>query len=232
MSGSEDHGRIRELFDELSAALEARGVRIEEAKDEVLAAAKTVAERNGLDDNSLDLEAAQFVPRGDEVRAKTVYDSRGIVVTAAAAEYLLAMKVFAAREPDLQDIKAPGRDAWHRRDQRRDPHLRAYPGWVSGGEDAQRVDAVADAREERGEPLPEVTLEAGRRQRDATGDRAGPRGARPRRAAARAPQKRGWSRIGWKPSRRSCRHPAYERCSRTIRQPIRAGRISAPQSRG
>ena len=218
MSGSEDHGRIRELFDELSAALEARGVRdhvylvgggalitgdggdrtrkdvgvrIEEAKDEVLAAAKTVAERNGLDDNSLDLEAAQFVPRGDEVRAKTVYDSRGIVVTAAAAEYLLAMKVFAAREPDLQDIKAPGRDAWHRRDQRRDPHLRAYPGWVSGGEDAQRVDAVADAREERGEPLPEVTLEAGRRQRDATGDRAGPRGARPRRAAARAPQKRG-----------------------------------------
>ena len=92
MSGSEDHGRIRELFDELSAALEARGVRghvyfvggalitgcghvyrvgggalitgyggdrtrkevgvrIDEAKDEVLAAAKTVAERNGLDDN-------------------------------------------------------------------------------------------------------------------------------------------------------------------------------------
>ena len=27
MSGSEDHGRFRELFDELSAALEARGVR-------------------------------------------------------------------------------------------------------------------------------------------------------------------------------------------------------------
>ena len=131
MSGSEGHGRIRELFDELSAALEARGVRghvylvvvgalitgyggdrtrkdvgvrIDEAKDEVLAAAKTVAERNGLDDNWLDFEAAQFVPRGDEVRAKTVYDSPGIVVTGAAAEYLLA-KVFAAREPGLQDIK-------------------------------------------------------------------------------------------------------------------------------
>ena len=106
-------------------------MRIDEAKDEVLAAAKTVAERNGLDDNWLDLEAAQFVPRGDEVRAKTVYDSTGIVVTGASAEYLLAMKVFAAREPDLQDIK----------------HLagvlgideacdavriceRAYPGWV------------------------------------------------------------------------------------------------------
>ena len=45
------------------------------------------------------------MPRGDDVRAKTVYDSPGIVVTGASAEYLLAMKVFAAREPDLQDIK-------------------------------------------------------------------------------------------------------------------------------
>ena len=48
---------------------------------------------------------AQFVPRGDDVRAKSVYDSPGIVVTGALAEYLLAMKVFVAREPDLQDIK-------------------------------------------------------------------------------------------------------------------------------
>ena len=39
------------------------------------------------------------------MRAKTVYDSTGIVVTGASAGYLLAMKVFAAREPDLQDIK-------------------------------------------------------------------------------------------------------------------------------
>ena len=99
MSGSLDHDRIRELFDELSAALEARGVpdhvylvgggalvtgygrerttrdvdaRIDEAKDEVLAAAKTTAERNGLHERWLHVEAAQFVPRGDYVRAKTV----------------------------------------------------------------------------------------------------------------------------------------------------------------
>ena len=45
------------------------------------------------------------MPRGDDVRAKIVYNSPGIVVTGALAEYLLAMKVFAAREPDLQDIK-------------------------------------------------------------------------------------------------------------------------------
>ena len=101
MSGSLDHDRIRQLVDELSAALEARGVpghvylvgggalitgygrerttkdvnaRIDEAKDEVLAAAKTTAERNGLDERWLHVEAAQFVPRGEDVRAKTVLE--------------------------------------------------------------------------------------------------------------------------------------------------------------
>ena len=135
---------------------------------------------------------AQFVPRGDDVRAKSVYDSPGIVVTGALAEYLLAMKVFVAREPDLQDIKHLA--GMLRIDEASDA-IRicgAYPARLgSGGEEAQRIEAVADAREERGEPLPELTLEGGRRQRDATGDRAGPRGARPRGAAARAPQKRG-----------------------------------------
>ena len=80
-------------------------MRIDEAKNKVLAAAKTIAESNGLDDNWLDLEAAQFVPRGDDVRAKTIYNSPGLVVTGASAENLLAMKVFPAQEPDLQDIK-------------------------------------------------------------------------------------------------------------------------------
>ena len=191
MSGSLDHGRIRQLFDELSAALEARGVRghvylvgggalitgygrnrttkdvdvrIDEAKDEVLAAAKTIAERNGLDDNWLDLEAAQFVPRGDDVRAKTVYNSPGLVVTGASAEYLLAMKVFAAREPDLQDIKhlagvlgiGKASDAIRICEQ-------AYPGWLVMEKTRREVeDAVADAREERGEPVPKLALEENR----------------------------------------------------------------------
>ena len=93
MSGSLDHDGIGQLFDKLSAALEARGVpshvylvgggalitgygrerttrdldaRIDEAKDEVLAAAKTAAERNGLDERWLHVEAAQFVPRGED----------------------------------------------------------------------------------------------------------------------------------------------------------------------
>ena len=132
MSGSLDHARIRKLFDELSTALEARGVRghvylpggsaliaghgkeratkdvdvrIDAATDEVLAAAKTIGKRHGLDERWFDLKAAQFVPRGDDVRAKTVYNSPGLVVTGASAEHLLAMKVFAARDIDLQDVK-------------------------------------------------------------------------------------------------------------------------------
>ena len=77
MSGSLDHALIRQLLDELSTALEARGVRghvyligggamitgygrdrttkgvdvrIDEAKDEVLGAAKAIGERHGLDE--------------------------------------------------------------------------------------------------------------------------------------------------------------------------------------
>ena len=71
------------------------------------------------------------VPRGDEVRAKTVYDSPGIVVTGASAEYLLAMKVFAAREPDLQDIKhLAGMLGIDEASDAIRICERAYPGWV------------------------------------------------------------------------------------------------------
>ena len=120
MSGSLDQALIRQLFDELSAALEARGVRghvyligggamitgygrnrttkdidvrIDEAKDEVLAAAVAIGARHGLDERWLDLGVAQFVPRGDDVRAKTIHNSPGLLVTGASAEHLLAMKV-------------------------------------------------------------------------------------------------------------------------------------------
>ena len=188
MSGSLDHALIRQLFDELSAALEARGVRghvyllgggaliaghgkeratkdvdvrIDAATDEVLAAAKTIGERHGLDERWFDLKAAQFVPRGDDVRAKTVYNSPGLVVTGASAEHLLAMKVFAARDIDLQDVKhlagvlgiTKASDAIRICEQ-------AYPGWHVMEKTRRQVEhAIADAREERGEPVPELTFE-------------------------------------------------------------------------
>ena len=46
------------------------------------------------------------MPRGNDVRAKTIHNSPGLLVTGASAGHLLAaMKVFAGRRPDLDDIK-------------------------------------------------------------------------------------------------------------------------------
>ena len=188
MSGSLDHALIRQLFDELSAALEARGVRghvyligggamitgygrdrmtkdvdvrIDEAKDEVLAAAAAIGERHGLDERWLDLGAAQFVPRGDDARAKTIHNSPGLLVTGASAEHLLAMKVFAGRRPDLDDIKhLAGILGITRTSDAIRICEQSYPGWLVRGRTRRNVgDAIADAREQRGEPVPELTLE-------------------------------------------------------------------------
>ena len=188
MSGSLDHALIQQLFDELSDALEARGVRghiyllgggaliaghgkerstkdldvrIDAATDEVIAVAKTIGERHGLDERWFDVTAAQFVPGGEDIRAKTVYNSPGLVVTGASAKHLLAMKVFAARDIDLQDVKhlagvlgiTKASDAIRTCEQ-------AYPGWHVLEKTRRQVEhAIADAREERGEPVPELTLE-------------------------------------------------------------------------
>ena len=188
MSGSLDHALIRQLFDELSAALEARGVRghvyligggamitgygrdrttkdvdvrIDEAKDEVLAAAAAIGECHGLDERWLDLGAAQFVPRGDDVRAKTIHNSPGLLVTGASAEHLLAMKVFAGRRPDLDDIKhLAGILGITRTSDAIRICEQAYPGWLVMERTRRNVgDAIADGREERGEPVPELMLE-------------------------------------------------------------------------
>ena len=187
MSGSLDHALIRQLFDELSAALEARGVRghvyligggamitgygrnrttkdidvrIDESKDDVLAAAAAIGARHGLDERWLDLGAAQFVPRGDDVRAKTIHNSPGLLVTGASAEHLLAMKVFAGRRPDLEDIKhLTGILGITRTSDAIRICERAYPGWLVVERTRRNVgDAIAEGREERGEPVPELTL--------------------------------------------------------------------------
>ena len=101
------------------------------------------------------------MPRGDDVRARTVYNSPGLVVTGASAEHLLAMKVFAARDIDLQDVKhlagvlgiTKASDAIRICEQ-------GYPGWHVMEKTRRQVEhAIADAREERGEPVPELTFE-------------------------------------------------------------------------
>ena len=92
------------------------------------------------------------MPRGDDVRWKIVYNSPGIVVTGALAEYLLAVRVFAAREPDLQDIKHLAGVLGIDEAATRSASASGRTRLGRDGEDAQRVDAVADGREERGEP--------------------------------------------------------------------------------
>ena len=96
MSGSLDQALIRQLFDELSAALEARGVRghvyligggamitgygrnrttkdidvrIDEAKDEVLAAAAAIGARHGLDERWLDIGVSMLSSASPQARA-------------------------------------------------------------------------------------------------------------------------------------------------------------------
>ena len=44
------------------------------------------------------------MPEGDDTAAQTVFDSPHLVVTGASAEFLLAMKLYAARGADWEDI--------------------------------------------------------------------------------------------------------------------------------
>ncbi len=67
-------------------------------------AVRRIGRRRGWPDTWLNEEAAPTIPRGRDGRAGTVYGDRNLVVTAASAEHLLAMKVHAARPKDQEDI--------------------------------------------------------------------------------------------------------------------------------
>ena len=124
MSGSLDRNRIMKLFETLSARLAARGIRgqlyivggsamivaygrerttrdvdarIEYAKDDVLAAAEEIAAEENLDANWLNENARLFMPPARDDRARTVFNTPGLVVTGASAEHMLAMKIDATR---------------------------------------------------------------------------------------------------------------------------------------
>jgi len=77
-----------------------------EPKAEVYAAAKRVAERHDdLDDDWLNDAVKGYLP-GDDPNATTVYERPGLQVRVASPEYLLAMKVLAARiDRDADDIR-------------------------------------------------------------------------------------------------------------------------------
>ncbi|MBI1844247.1 MAG: hypothetical protein HYR89_06525 [Actinobacteria bacterium] len=76
-----------------------------EPKADVYAAARRVAERHDdLDDDWLNDAMKAYLP-GEDPNATTIYDRPGLQVRVASPEYLLAMKVLAARmDRDADDI--------------------------------------------------------------------------------------------------------------------------------
>ena len=70
----------------------------------VMEGVRRVAGKHGLPENWLNELATMFMPIGEDVRAPMLFDSPHLVVTGASAEHLLAMKLQAGREGDLDDI--------------------------------------------------------------------------------------------------------------------------------
>jgi len=70
----------------------------------VMDAVRRIARRRGWPETWLNEEAVSAMPHGRDGRARTAYGDRHLVVTAASAEHLLAMKVRAARPKDQGDI--------------------------------------------------------------------------------------------------------------------------------
>ena len=70
----------------------------------VMEGVRRVAGKHGLPENWLNELATMFMPIGEDVRAPMLFDSPHLVVTGASAEHLLAMKLQAGREADLDNI--------------------------------------------------------------------------------------------------------------------------------
>jgi hypothetical protein len=124
-----DRDQIMRLFDELSEELATRGTRAEvflvggaalalaydgrratrdvdavfKPKEEVYAAAAAVAARHDLPDDWLNDGVKGFLP-GEDPRSRPVYESGALRVDVASPQYLLAMKLLAARDQDIDDI--------------------------------------------------------------------------------------------------------------------------------
>ena len=122
-------------------------------RDAVLAAAKAVAKQQGLSEDWLNDEVrwiSTLPPRQDS-RAEVLYDSPHLVVTGASAPHILAMKVRAARNRDLEDIKLLMRELGITTVQEvRDINHAVYPHDGIPWRSEQRVEAcLRDLEEER-----------------------------------------------------------------------------------
>ena len=92
------HRRSQATFDVDALIVNETGSLIEVARE--------IADESGLPRDWLNDNVRQLsiVPPEPDVCARTVFDSPHLVVTGASARHLLAMKVHAARERDLEDI--------------------------------------------------------------------------------------------------------------------------------
>lgn len=136
MRGRLDRGRLIELFEDLADHLRQRGVRghvyivggaammlafdrSRTTRDvdayvrnqgaehaEVMEGARRVAGRHALPDDWLNELATMFMPSGEDAAAPVLFSSPHLVVTGASAAHMLAMKLQAGREADLDDIDA------------------------------------------------------------------------------------------------------------------------------
>ena len=123
-------------------------------RDAVLAAARSVAQQQGLHDNWLNDEVLwiSVLPTQPDVRAKVYFDSPHLVVTGASAAHVLAMKVQAARGRDLEDIKSLVRELEiTTMDEVREIHRAVYPHDAIPLRSELRVeDCLREVAEERG----------------------------------------------------------------------------------
>lgn len=79
--------------------------RIDEGRYEVREAARRIARRHGLGDDWLSEDVLPEIPRTTDTTARTLYKSRFLTIQGASPRHLLAMKLEAARERDVEDIK-------------------------------------------------------------------------------------------------------------------------------
>ena len=70
----------------------------------VIEAARRVAKRRGWPETWLNEGAVPYMGTLPDRKARTVFGTANLIVTAASAEFLLAMKVRAGRTVDLHDI--------------------------------------------------------------------------------------------------------------------------------
>ncbi len=99
-----------------------------EGHSPVTDAVRTIGRRRGWLETWLNEKAVSAIPRGTDGRARTAYGDRNLIVTAASAEHMLAMKVRVRRIKDYDEILFPVDTlAFHSAEEVFDLHDQVFP---------------------------------------------------------------------------------------------------------